>query len=334
MFPNVRLLIVAMFASIIALSCGLGVFAAFRVNHDPLSRVPPVTAPLQLVTDNTAPPTVTIAPGTPFGSRLRFGEAQIGSAAADAPALRFDRREGIEPPSLSTVGPEPEPTTDAPPQHASEPQAAPVAASDTQAAPVAAASAPAPAAAQEAPAPDAGQDAKTAATADSTPAQAPAQETQAAQAARDAEQGEAAVKTSEPASAAAVPDVAAIEPPADQAQPVEQPAEQTNTAPESATTTEAKASAKTVRKAAAKTQRGTLRNAVKRQRVAAKTHRARRRRARAVAQFNDQNSMFQQPYFQSAPDAFQGQPVKSRRTARKTAGNTAVGGPFVGPTGQ
>jgi hypothetical protein len=56
MFPNVRLLIGAMFASVIALSCGFGVFAAFRVNHDPLSRLPADTAALQLVVDEPAQP--------------------------------------------------------------------------------------------------------------------------------------------------------------------------------------------------------------------------------------------------------------------------------------
>jgi len=291
MFPNVRLLIVAVFASIVALSCGFGVFAAFRVNHDPLSRLPPVTAPLQLVADNAAPTTVTIAPGTPFGSRFRFGEAQIGNAAADAPA-----------------------------QHASE----------TQAAPVAAASPPAPVGAEETPAPDAGQDAKPGATADSAPAQAPAQEMQAAQAAHDAEQGETTDNASQPASAA-IPDVATIEPAANQAQPVEQPAEETDTAPESATTSEVKASAEAV-KTPAKSRRKTARRVVKQQRVAAKTHPVRRTGAPAVAHLNDQNSM--SPHFESAPDAFQGQPVRSRRAARKTAKRIAVGGPFVRPKGQ
>ena len=40
MFPNVRLQIVALFVSVVALSFGFGVFAAFRVNHEPLVQVP------------------------------------------------------------------------------------------------------------------------------------------------------------------------------------------------------------------------------------------------------------------------------------------------------
>ena len=41
MFPNVRLLIAAVVASVVALSCGFALFAAFRVNHEPLSRSRP-----------------------------------------------------------------------------------------------------------------------------------------------------------------------------------------------------------------------------------------------------------------------------------------------------
>ena len=43
MFLNIRMLIVALFASIVALSCELGVFAAFGGSHQPLTRMP--TAP-------------------------------------------------------------------------------------------------------------------------------------------------------------------------------------------------------------------------------------------------------------------------------------------------
>ena len=38
MFPNVRLIIVAMLASMASICCCLGVFAAFRVNHEPFTR--------------------------------------------------------------------------------------------------------------------------------------------------------------------------------------------------------------------------------------------------------------------------------------------------------
>ena len=48
MFPNVRLLIAAVVASVVALSCGFAMFATFRVNHEPLSRLATGAAPLQL----------------------------------------------------------------------------------------------------------------------------------------------------------------------------------------------------------------------------------------------------------------------------------------------
>jgi len=60
MLPNVRLMIVAMLASVVALICGFGIFAAFRVSHEPFAHLPAAAAPLQIVADNAAE---TSAPG-------------------------------------------------------------------------------------------------------------------------------------------------------------------------------------------------------------------------------------------------------------------------------
>jgi hypothetical protein len=46
MFPNLRLMIVATMASILGISCGLGVFAAFHVNRDPILLSPSGAPPL------------------------------------------------------------------------------------------------------------------------------------------------------------------------------------------------------------------------------------------------------------------------------------------------
>jgi hypothetical protein len=46
MFPNLRLIIVAMIASILGISCGLAVFAAFHVNRDPILLSPSGAPPL------------------------------------------------------------------------------------------------------------------------------------------------------------------------------------------------------------------------------------------------------------------------------------------------
>jgi hypothetical protein len=48
MFPNVRLMVVAMLAAIAGIGCGLGLFATFRVNHEPLARLADGSPPLQL----------------------------------------------------------------------------------------------------------------------------------------------------------------------------------------------------------------------------------------------------------------------------------------------
>lgn len=60
MLPNVRLMIAAMLASVVALICGFGIFAAFRVSHEPFAHLPAAAAPLQIVADNAAE---TSAPG-------------------------------------------------------------------------------------------------------------------------------------------------------------------------------------------------------------------------------------------------------------------------------
>ena len=54
MFPNVRLMAVAILAAITGISCGLGLFAAFRVNHEPLARLAEGSPPLQLALNNRA----------------------------------------------------------------------------------------------------------------------------------------------------------------------------------------------------------------------------------------------------------------------------------------
>ena len=70
MFPNGRLVIVAMLASVVAVSCGLGVFAAFRVNHQPFTRLQSADPPLQLVFGSGAPAPVRDVSAAPFGVRF------------------------------------------------------------------------------------------------------------------------------------------------------------------------------------------------------------------------------------------------------------------------
>ena len=86
MFPNVRLQIVALFVSVVALSFGFGVFAAFQVNHEPLVKVPAAAMPQPRAAENVAPTSATNSWGAPFGSRFWLSETQI-HGAADLPPL-------------------------------------------------------------------------------------------------------------------------------------------------------------------------------------------------------------------------------------------------------
>jgi hypothetical protein len=72
MFPNARLMAVAILAAIAGIGCGLGLFATFRVNHEPLTRLAEGGAPLQLGLDNLA---LGSDARVPLEARLQFGAA-------------------------------------------------------------------------------------------------------------------------------------------------------------------------------------------------------------------------------------------------------------------
>ena len=95
MFPNVRLMIAATLASVVALICGFGTFAAFHVNHEPLVRLPSASAPLQLSADNAATP-MAYAAAEPFARRFQISEAKNAAEAIDGLARKIDHREGIQ----------------------------------------------------------------------------------------------------------------------------------------------------------------------------------------------------------------------------------------------
>jgi hypothetical protein len=86
MFPDRRLTAAAFLASVIGISCGLGLFAAFRVNREPFAQVANGAAPLQLVL--AAPASIVAADrtdrlGVPFGIRFQVN----ATAPAPAPAV-------------------------------------------------------------------------------------------------------------------------------------------------------------------------------------------------------------------------------------------------------
>jgi len=101
MFPNVRLLVGALFASVVALSCGFGLFAAFRVNHEPLSRLPVGTAPVQFVANEVAASRT--GWGTPFDGQSRLNGSRHSEIAADASTAAPVGRASIEAENTGTA---------------------------------------------------------------------------------------------------------------------------------------------------------------------------------------------------------------------------------------
>jgi hypothetical protein len=125
MFPNVRLLIAAVVASVVALSCGFALFAAFRVNHEPLSRLATGAAPLQLAAGNPMPSVATLAPADSFGNRFPLNQADSAGASPEATPPQPERDGSVEPPGAvaSTTTTAPATDADEPAQPASVAQA-------------------------------------------------------------------------------------------------------------------------------------------------------------------------------------------------------------------
>ena len=70
MFPNLRLMVVAVLASILGISCALGLFAEFRVSHDSFLRELNAGTPLQLGSSDAAPGRV-VNTAAPFEFRFQ-----------------------------------------------------------------------------------------------------------------------------------------------------------------------------------------------------------------------------------------------------------------------
>jgi hypothetical protein len=307
MFPNIRLMIAAMVASIVALSCGFGVFAAFRVNHESLVRLPPVTAPLQLIAGNSA--AVAVAVAEPFDRRFQTSPPQRAARATEPPTLRRDDREGVESaPAASAAVPE---------RGAAEPEEPAAAVPATESAVGLAAPA-----VPTAP-PTAATMANTVApTADNHPLGATAPEP------APVAHADAASSSQE------TPAVAVIESPtAAQGPQVERKPER-EVAPASI--------AKAVEEVVHKPDRKAVVSRAKRRRVVAWAYRARGSRANAVGQFDSQHlkqdTALSQPNFQTASQTSQlglAQRHRSKDDSRPPEDATAVaGGPFVSPPGR
>lgn len=86
MFPNVRLLIGALFITVLVLSGEFGVFAALRVNREPLSRLTSQSAPLQFAAGKNAPRAVPVSWSAPLNAPAPAGNTQTGNATAELSA--------------------------------------------------------------------------------------------------------------------------------------------------------------------------------------------------------------------------------------------------------
>src|ERR1700752_2036906 len=102
MFPDVRLMIGAILASIVTLGCGFAVFAAFRVNHEPLARLSHVSAPVSLITDGAVPRVAPFPGGEARGSRFAINDGGIPGSIAGAPSpIRLQDAERLQIPAAT-----------------------------------------------------------------------------------------------------------------------------------------------------------------------------------------------------------------------------------------
>lgn len=117
MFPNFRLLIAAVCASIAVLSFGFGLFAALRVSHEPLGRVSAGTEALQLVADRAAPVVAALAAGEVSGVRVETIPPQAVDVTASLPETRPEQHDDLDQ-SMTVAAAAPEPDAAVAPEQA------------------------------------------------------------------------------------------------------------------------------------------------------------------------------------------------------------------------
>jgi hypothetical protein len=294
MFPNVRLMVAAVVASIMALSFGFGLFAAVRVNHEPLAG----PTPLQLAAAHVTPPVETLTAGGTFGVRYRVVQLPLADPDAGLSALKVSLRDSVEPTNtVALAGPGADPQAQsgaaAPAPELNGQQSGAAVDEPAQAASAGSVSAP--------DVPASGLDAAAPAQAAGV-APAPVSEPDANAAAAGGVSAEPMPAAPMPA---APPQTAAIETPADQAQPVEESSEADTpaSAPSTAAATPPKHRHRIVRRTA------------NRQSVV-RVQRARIARVDAIAPSNPPTDNYLQPHFQTAPAPA---PSARRRPAAKAA---------------
>jgi hypothetical protein len=99
MIPTIRSMIVAVLLTVTVLVGGFGLFAAFRVNHEPLARLPVAATPFQLASIDGAPRALNFASDQP---RLETTEGLRAVATAMSP-LDPDQTDAPAPPPAVPV---------------------------------------------------------------------------------------------------------------------------------------------------------------------------------------------------------------------------------------
>lgn len=347
MFPNVRLLIGTLFIAVLVLSCEFGVFAALRVNREPLNRLTADSTQLQLTAGHNAPAAVAMSWTAPRETRTPAADAATPDIATEVAKAAAPAERVIETPAPGTGGADgtlKNDATAAAPRLALTPPPAAASMRQDPGPPAMSAAPPAdeptPPAAGAAPAqgaPAAGLGTTTGApeqelaAAPPALAAAPAQQTAAPAATAPApdQQAHASVaKASEPASGAPVAAAADAV-----AAPAAQPAEITGSVPSAATPAPPMPeAAKHPAKTAAKVAHKPAKKIRKAERKPAPVHPAKKRvvrRARApaaAASATHPASTFDNPVFESAPQIQP--PAKRRAGTKKAATNTGFGTPF------
>jgi nicotinate-nucleotide--dimethylbenzimidazole phosphoribosyltransferase len=370
MFPNVRMMIVAVVASVVTLSFVFGVLATFLVSHQPLGRMTSGAAQLQLAADDVVSTGAAPAVGETFGSRSRLSALQTSGVVSALPAAAPDRIDGgAEQASAASMVPSESGAADMAAVNAPSPLAEPAIAQDAEAVDltttVSSNNSTPEAAATTQPADQA-----------TAPAAVPAPETIPA----DEPSPDATAPAIQPTEQAAAPAVAFVPEASTAVQPIDQttplgtepavsPPEEpsgseavgeANTSDEAATAAISEMPAATPETTAAgmladqaqpieqftpesqivpegikeprekTTAKKARHKSSVRQRVAAKVHRVRKARPRVIAQAADPTLQFMQPNSQSAVPGQQAQPATRRRVAK----SSGVGGPFVRPPSQ
>ena len=335
MFPDIRLLIVAVVASVVALSCGFGLFAALRVNHEPLARQQTDTAPLHLLPADITALSMTVAAVETLDRSIEMGEGRRGDDVADSQTpTRPDDVEASPVASVASIVPrEPDAVETQEATGTVTPPAVPADSAAEQSIDqpvIALLNAIAKDDVADAPGTDPGPTPAPDAASDSSPS-SPPQEIEPSTPEAGASAGGTIEAVTEQAP---TPTLQAAVEPTDPTPSFEQKGQEIERAPASDTGAATDTGHRTGKKAAAKKKKKAHTH------VASKGPHAHRLRARAVAQFDTQDFAAAQPNFQTAPQAFQGtsdgrphrRAHRSRVTSRTTANtSSAAGGPFLSP---